>query len=147
MSDDYTPGEFWAGFGKWIGTVLALCVIGGVIIFAGWQAGWWFSNQNVNRQFQQTQNGQSNQVTLREQIEKNFALLTQDNVAIAKAKGDPGLTGQYKVEAAATAGTLCQEGDEVNRAVPLPQDIAAWLGANCSMGVVAPTSQYFIPSA
>lgn len=143
--DDYTPADFWSGFWKWSGVGLFIAALLGGLVVVGWQAGWWFSNQNNNRNYQQTQNGDSNQEALRQQMGSNFTLLAQDDVAIAKAQGNPGLTGQYKVEAAATAAQLCDEGTRVNSAVPLDPHIAAWLRLNCSMGVVAPASKYFIP--
>ena len=43
---DITPGEVMSGFWRWFGVaVFAVIVIAGVIL-GGWQAGWWFSNQN-----------------------------------------------------------------------------------------------------
>ena len=143
MSDDYTPGEFWAGFSKWIGTVMALVIVGGLVVFTGWRIGWWFSNQNATRSYQQTQNGTSNQDTLRTQITKGMTQLTAEGVQAAQAKGDPGLTGQVKVEESAQAGELCQEMQQVT-GVPLPSQQVTWYNANCSLGVLTPSSAYYI---
>lgn len=146
MSDEYSPGEFWSGFGKWIGTAAALAVIGGLVILAGWRVGWWFSNQNATRSYQQTQSGTSNQDTLRAQITKGMAQLTAEGVQAAQAVGNPGLVGQIKVEESAQAGELCSDMQQVT-GVPLPSQQLAWYSANCSLGVLVPGSHYYIPAA
>lgn len=146
MNDDITPGEFWNGFGRWIGTACALVLIAFLVILVGWRVGWWFSNQNATRGYQQTQNGTSNQDTLRTQITSGMTSLTAEGVQAAQAKGNSGLVGQIKVEEAAQAGTLCSDMQQVT-GVSLPPQQVAWYNANCSMGVVSPTSPYYIPAA
>ena len=146
MSDDFTPASFWQGFGKWFGVGLFVAVVIAGLILGGWRAGWWFSNQNATRGYQQTQNGTSNQDTLRAQITKGFTDLTAEDVQAAAAKGNPGLVGQIKIEASAQAGTLCQDMQQVT-GVSLPPQQLAWYNANCSLGVLVPTSQYYIPAA
>lgn len=145
MADGYTPGEFWSGFGKWVGTAIALLLLGALVILIGWRVGWWFSNQNATRSYQQTQNGTSNQDTLRAQINTGMVNLTAEGVSAAKAAGNTGLVGQIKVEEAAQAGILCSDMQQVT-GVALPPQQLAWYNANCSMGVVAPTSPYYIPA-
>jgi hypothetical protein len=146
MSDDLTPADFWRGFGKWVGTGIAVCAISAGIVLGGWRAGWWFSNQNATRSYQQTQNGTSNQDTLRAQITKGMTDLTAEGVQAAQAKGDPGLTGQIKVEEAAQAGELCSDMQQVT-GVPLPPQQVTWYNSNCSLGVLVPASPYYIPTA
>lgn len=149
MNDEFTPAQFWKGLGSWIGVGLFLAAVAAGIVLGGWSAGWWFSNQNATRSYQQTQNGTSNQDTLRSQVTKNFQLLVSEGVqaAQAKASGDTGLYGQVRVEEAATAQALCDEGTQVNTAVPLPADQTAWFKANCTMGTISPASAYYIPGS
>jgi hypothetical protein len=144
---------FWERF--WIGIVLvAIAVVAFVVL---WQVGWILAangtahsikiqKQQANGQYQVQQLGQSNQDTLRDQIGKDYAQLTREDVQVASAQaaGNPDLAGVLKVEAAAQAGTLCQEGSEVSNAVPYPADEQAWFKANCSLGVLVPTSKYYI---
>lgn len=140
----------------WAAVIAVVLLVVGVIV--AWQVGWIFTTANTdrslnlqqhvaNRQYQIQQSGLSNQVTLREQISKGLAQLTAEEVQIAAAAGNPGLVGTLKVEASAQAGTLCQEGAEVSSAVAYPADERAWFRVNCSLGVLAPTSQYYISAA
>jgi hypothetical protein len=146
MSDDFTPAKFWAGFGKWFGVGLFTAAVIAGLVVGGWRAGWWFSNQNATRSYQQTQNGTSNQDTLRAQITSGMTQLTAEGVQAAGAKGDPGMVGQIKVEEAAQAGQLCTDMQQVT-GVALPPQQLAWYNANCSLGVLTPTSTYYIPVA
>lgn len=146
MSDDFTPVSFWRGFGKWIGVCLFIAALIAAFVVGGWRVGWWFSNQNATRSYQQTQNGTSNQDTLRAQITKGFTNLTAESVQAAAAKGNPGLVGQIKIEESAQAGELCTDMQQVT-GVPLPAQQVTWYHANCSLGVLVPTSPYYIPAA
>lgn len=103
--------------------------------------------QQANGQYVNQQTGTSYQGSLREKIGKDFAQLTTEDVQVAAAAGNPSLVGTLKVEAAAQAGTLCQEGSEVNTAIEYPADEQTWFHANCQDGVLIPTSKYYIPGA
>ena len=149
-----TVKDFFLGLG---GILVAVVLIVALVI-AGWKLSWFAASsatahslkiqqQQANGQYQNQQSGTSYQGTLREQIAKDYAKLTEEDVQIAEAAGNPGLVGTLKVEAAAQAGTLCQAGSEVNSAVEYPNDQRAWFSANCQDGVLIPTSKYYIPSA
>jgi len=152
MSD--TIIQFWLKF--WLLIIIALAIVG---LFVGlWQGGWILAangtahsiqiqKQQANGQYQIQQQGASNQETLRARIGKDFAQLTAEDVQVAAAAGNPGLVGTLKVEAAAQAAQLCQEGSQVSNAVAYPPDERAWFSANCSEGVLVPTSKYYVPSA
>ena len=141
-----------------LGGVLVVILLIVVVCIAGWKLSWFaaakgtahslqIQKQQANGDYQNTQLGQSNQDTLRARIGTDFAQLTREDVQIATAAGNPGLVGTLKVEAAAQAGTLCQEGASVSDAVPYPADQQAWFTANCSLGTLVPTSKYYIPGA
>lgn len=143
MSDGI-EGAVWFGRNAWWLIIAALACIG--LFVGGWQGGWWLQNSAATHNYQITQNGTSNQDTLRAQITKGFTDLTAEDVQAAAAKGNPGLVGQIKIEAAAQAGTLCQDMQQVT-GVSLPPQQLAWYNANCSLGVLVPTSPYYIPAA
>ena len=149
-----TVKEFLLGF--WGIVIAAVLVV--ALVFGLYEAFWKVSasstahslkiqQQQANGQYVNQQTGTSYQGTLREQIAKDYAQLTAEDVQIAAAAGNPGLVGTLKVEAAAQAGTLCQAGSEVNSAVEYPNDERAWFTANCQDGVLIPTSKYYIPGA
>jgi hypothetical protein len=146
MSDGITPGGVAAGFWRWFWVGVCCLALLGVLIWVGSAFGWWLSSQNATRQYQITQNGTSNQDTLRGQIGKGFQQITAEDVQVAQAKaaGNTNLVGQIRVEEAAQAGVLCSDMEQVS-GVPLPADQAAWNTLNCVNGTVAPASVYYIP--
>ena len=151
-----TVKDFFLG----LGGLIVLLVLLVAIVIAGWKLSWFaaanatqhsiqIQKQQANGQYQIQQLGQSNQDTLRATISKDYTQLTAEGVQIASAQaaGQTGLVGTLKVEAAAQAATLCQDGSQVSSAVPYPADERAWFSANCTDGVLVPTSPYYIPSA
>lgn len=109
--------------------VLGLMLTGGVI-FGGWEAGWWFKQQNVNRQSHLIRNSYGNQQTLRDQITVKLGDVTDLDGQIA---GNPSDVAQLKAQRRAIAGIVCNDAEQVS-GDPLPQDQATWVGQNCEMG-------------
>ena len=146
MSEGMTPGQVGVAFWKWFWVGVAGLVLLGALIWVGSEFGWWLSSQNATRQYQITQNGTSNQDTLRGQIDKGFQQITAEDVQVAQAKAakNTNLVGQIRVEEAAQAGVLCSDMEQVT-GVPLPAGQAAWNSLNCVNGTVAPGSAYYIP--
>jgi hypothetical protein len=144
--NDITPGRAYREGFKWAPVVtvlgcLAVLVIAAIVL-VGWQVGWWFSNQNVNRQAHQTQNGYSNQTTLHQQVTQNIATVTSLTTQIDQA-GSAQQAADLKAQRAAVAGTACEEASEVSSADPLPVGQQQWASANCSAGVVSPNSPLY----
>jgi hypothetical protein len=143
---NFTPGRAYREGFRWaLPTVVLGCVavlVVAAIVLVGWQVGWWFSNQNVNRQAQQTQNGYSNQTTLHQQVTQNIATITSltsqiDGTANAQQAAD------LKAQRAAVAGTACEDASEVSSADPLPASQRQWASANCSDGALSPNSSLY----
>lgn len=121
---------------KWV--ALGSVVIVAVVVLGMWRAGWWFAEQNVNNQGHVIQNGYPNQVSLDSQIHDDWTTITSENVQLATVTG-----GQRKAILAqrlSTADDLCFKASQVNPAVPLPPDEAAFVKANCSGGTVSARS-------
>lgn len=137
-----TPGAAMSGFWRWSGVGLFVLVVAGGLIVGGWQAGWWFSNQNTNRQAQQIQNGYSNQTTLHQQVTANIATVTSLTSQIGSAASTQ-QAADLKAQRAAVAATACQDAAEVSAADPLPAGQQQWISANCSSGVVSPNSSLY----
>lgn len=137
-----TPADvaiaFWRWF--WIGTG-ALALITALIV-GGWQANWWFASHNATRQAQLTQNGYSNQTTLREQITSQLAQVETITVQIARAKGDPSLITALDPQRMAIAGIVCQDAAQIS-GTPLPAQQQQWVTANCVAGSVSPQSALY----
>lgn len=145
MSEGMTPGQVGVAFWKWFWVGVAGLVLIGVLIWVGSAFGWWLSGQNATRQYQITQNGTSNQDTLRTNIDSGFQRITAEDVQVAQARdtGNTSLVGQIRVEEASQAGVLCSDMEQVT-GVPLPAGQAAWNSLNCVNGTVAPRSVYYI---
>ena len=142
MTSEITPGTVMSGFWRWAGVgLLGLALLAGLIL-GGWQAGWWFSNQNVNRQAQQTQNGYSNQTTLHQQVTANIATVASITTQITETTETTQIAA-LKAQRAAVAATACQDASEVSSADPLPAGQQQWASANCSSGIVSPGSPLY----
>jgi hypothetical protein len=127
---------------------VVIVVIGGGIIIGGWQAGWWFSVRNAQRQGQlqniQARNirdGYSSQQTLREQVTSQIATVDTISTQIAATK-DPGLISALRAQRAAIAATVCQDAAGVAGG-PLPAQQAQWAASNCQAGTLRPGSPYY----
>lgn len=140
------PAGFWIGFGRWAGSVIGICVlatlaIGGLVI-GGWQASWWFANHNATRNYQLTQNGVSNQDTLRTQINGHF---TSFNAEVVQAQAYPQLASGIKSQEDSEGNDICAEAPQVTT-IQLPAQQAQWVAANCADGSLSPSSPYYVPT-
>jgi len=112
------------------GTVAGLALAGGVIL-GGWEAGWWFTTQNANRDAHVRRSTYAYQQTLRDQITKGIGDVTDMDRQVTQAKGDnaTALTAQRR----AIADQVCNEAEQVT-GDPLAADQASWVSQNCVMG-------------
>jgi hypothetical protein len=115
------------------------------IVIGGWQLGWWFTAQNAARQYQVTQNGVSNQDTLRAQITAKLADVTTITTQIASSK-DPDQVAALKAQRMAVAGIACSDAAQVTT-IPLPAQQAQWVSANCLAGSVSPGADLYVAGA
>lgn len=144
-----SPKDVYRETGRWFGPALvvglAVLAVGLVLTLVGWRAGWWFAAQNATRQYQVTQNGTSNQETLRAQVTARLADVTTITAQIAAAK-DPAEVAALKAQRAAIAGIACSDAAQIT-GVPLPAQQAQWAAVNCSDGSVSPSSTLYVTGA
>jgi hypothetical protein len=140
--DEITPGAvgrvFWRWF--WVGAG-ALALIGG-LVYAGHAFGWWLSAQDATHQAENTQNGYSNQTTLRQQVTSQLATVYSLTTQIAEAKGDQSLVSALVPQREQVAATVCSDAGQIT-GTPLPVQQAQWVAANCSAGTVSPNSPLY----
>ena len=99
----------------------ALLVAG--VVLGGWQAGWWFTTQNVNRRAHVYRQSYEAQQTLRDEITKHLG-----DYQDIRSQGSGS-----NAQALAVADIICGEAAKVT-GDPLPADQAAWVAANCQYG-------------
>ena len=139
--DDITPASVAGAFWRWSWIGLAALGLFAILIWAGWQFGWWFTTQNTGRETHVIRNGYSNQQTLRDQITQQIGNVSQVTSQIAFAS-TAAQAADLKAQRAAIAAMACQDGSQVT-GDPLPAQQAQWMAANCQAGSVRPGSAYY----
>lgn len=145
---DINPHDVYRETGRWFGPALvaglAIIVLAAILTLVGWRIGWWFTAQNNTRQAQLTQNGYSNQTTLRSQVTEKLSEVASMTTQADAASGQQ--AADLKAQRMAIANIVCGDAAQIT-GVPLPADQAAWVKSNCSDGSVSPGSPLFVAGA
>lgn len=120
----------------------AVIALVGIVIVAGWQAGWWFQTENTNRQAQLDRNGYGFQKPLQDQIGAEIGQVLQLNRTLAGEMNNPNLVGPDAATRKDIVTTVCRQAAQVNPATPLATDQAVFVSQNCFAGTIAPASPY-----
>jgi hypothetical protein len=112
------------------------------LLIGGWQAGWWLKSENTTKQAELTQNGYSNQVTLRQQITSDLATVQTITTQIAEAGPDRSLVTALTAQRAGIASIVCADAAQVSGS-PLPAQQGQWAAANCQDGSLSPGSTLY----
>ncbi|HMH90003.1 MAG TPA: hypothetical protein VK586_02845 [Streptosporangiaceae bacterium] len=146
LDDDPTPAgvirSTWRWFPAWVVVLFAACLLIGGLTYAGHVFGWWLSAQDATHQAQNTQNGYSNQTTLRAQVTSQLAAVETITTQIAAAGNDTSLTTALKAQRAGIAGIVCSDAAQIS-GTPLPAQQAQWASVNCADGAVSPQSPLY----
>lgn len=137
--DDITPAGVAVAFARWwwIGAI-ALAGLGALIL-SGWQAGWWFTNQNAQRTAHLVQSNYNTQEGYLTAIEQDVAAIDA-NVAAAGSSGGAGLLAQniHSGDDACSHWMLVIPGE-----IQVPVSLSKWAKANCSAGALVPGSSIY----
>ncbi len=126
----------------WTGVFVVLCL---AVSLVGWRIGWFFKEQNANREAHVIRKGYSNQQTLREQITKNIGDVSSITVQIAQlGDADPATSAALKAQRKAIINIGCEGAVQIS-GDPLPADQATWVAQNCLNGSINPNSLYYAP--
>jgi hypothetical protein len=106
------------------------------VVLVGWNVGWWFTAQNVNRRAHITQNQYNTQEGYLSAISNDVANL--DGI-VAQEPGSPNQAA-LRAQAEAVAGQACLEANLLTGSVPVPASMATWIKTNCQAGALSPTS-------
>ncbi len=128
MYDDVTPHEVMRETGRWfpaaVVVAVAVVVLGLIVTFICWQAGWWFAQHNADRQNRVYQNSYGTQQADIDTMQNAIGAITSAS-GPAQAKADANEACQYAAKI-----TIMPPGD------------VDWVAQNCLAGAVAPGSQY-----
>lgn len=123
--------------------IASLLLITGIVI-GGWQAGWWFTVQNTNRQAHLIQQGYNFQSTLEQQISEGISNVNTVTTEIAQASGNSDYQSSLKAQRESDVATVCQQASEVTpSSVPMPLESQKFVNMNCSGGSVRSSSKYY----
>jgi hypothetical protein len=112
------------------------------LFLGGWEAGWWLKSENTTRQAELTQNGYSNQVTLRQQVTSDLATVQTITTQIAEAGNDTSLTTALTAQRAGIASIVCADAAQIS-GTPLPAQQGQWAAVNCQDGSLSPGSTLY----
>ena len=129
MSDTPSPLQT-AGY-----ILFALAVIAAVVV-GGWQAGWWFTAQNVQKQAHINRTSYEAQKTYRDKIVADQTTIATITAQIA----DPSTTTDQKqaltAQRTAVVNEVCQVATNLT-ASDLPTVIVTFVTSNCPEGTLA----------
>lgn len=129
---------FFGGLSVAILATLAVVIAVAAVVLVGWQIGWWFTSQNVQRQDKIFQQSYGNQSSLRSDIDNQMATVLQDNVQLDRSSGQAAVdlkANRYQVVA-----IICRDASQVVGS--LSTDQSRFVAANCEAGAVNPNSKY-----
>lgn len=116
---------------RWIiGILITLVVVGGVGAFVAWDAGWWFNNQNVNRQALLLQHSYGAQSAYTEEVQNEIVEFNTINVQL----NDPSTPASEKPSLLAQQQALVNQAcGQIGRVTyTLPKEEATWSASYCS---------------
>lgn len=107
------------------------------VVFGGWEAGWWFTGQDAQRQWAVDKSSGAYQQGHADQLSNEILDLNKINGQIAAA--GPEQAAQLKAQRAAEGQMACRDAEDISDPAP---DEAAWRSQNCFAGALAPASAY-----
>lgn len=138
---DYTPAGFYRGFWKWFGVGIFCLVLLAALIVGGWQAGWWFAGQNVNRETHIIQNSDSNQRALVADITEKIGDVETATVQMDAASGQQ--YADLHAQRLGFARQACGDAAQLSSADVLGDNVPQWIATNCTAGTLSPSSPLF----
>jgi hypothetical protein len=115
---------------KIVGGVLAFIVLVGVISFVGWDVGWWFSNQNVNRQALQFQHSYGTQSAYIEEVNQEINEFNALQTQIVDPSTAPAEKNALVAQQQAIVNQACGQVGEIS--ITIPTNEKSWANQYCS---------------
>jgi len=132
---DIGPRDVTRPLWQWKWVITAASVLLCALILGGWQAGWWFATQNVQRQSNVIRLNYATQESYLSQVSGYIA--TIDGIAVQEAQAAGGQLAGLRAQALGIGNQACALVPQIS--IPLGAD-AGWVRANCASGAVKVTS-------
>jgi hypothetical protein len=121
----------------WIAVTVAGVFVLGAIILGGWAAGWWFKEQNVNREAKVLRQSYGFQKTYSEQVTKGIGDISEITVQITAVSKDQ--AAALKAQRYAILDRVCETASQVTTLSP---DQIQFVATYCVAGNANPNSEY-----
>jgi len=141
FDDDITPTGVSRGVWHWfpagVNVAIAVLLLGGLITFVGWQANWWFADQNVNRQYSQTVHSQSFQTSVAAEMQQHLSNITGPGGVAATRASVPANSPEQATLRSQELSELrefCSESAQLTPQDPASDQLEQVANANCLAG-------------
>jgi hypothetical protein len=116
---------------KWVGGVVLGLLLLGAVVLGGWQIGWWFKEQNVERQSHIFRESYANQERLREDAAEKIAEVLSIEVQIGElGRSDEAQAGQLHAQAEAITAIACHDISQVSESPEA--ELEAFAASRCA---------------
>lgn len=112
---NYRDNDGFSGAMAFI-AVLAVFILVGAITLGGWAAGWWFREQNTNRESHLYEHEYGHQSSLIEDIGEKQNTFNDINSQLLRgdAAGNPAFEKQLKTQRLGVANLICKDAAQLN---------------------------------
>lgn len=117
--------------------IFGVLVIAGIVI-GGWQAGWWFANQNINRQTHMIHNSYSFQSATQSDLVQKIADINTETVQMDGVSKSSQQYADLHAQRLGEGQLACADASQLT-----PDYLRGdqpWVSQNCSAGAVSPAS-------
>lgn len=114
--------------------VVASVALAAVVVFGGWQLGWWFTAQNVNKSGHIVRTSYEAQKTYRDEITRQITTVTSIDVQVADP-GNKAMKSALTNQRQSVVDQICQIATNLT-STDLPPSIFKFVVLNCPEGTV-----------
>jgi predicted negative regulator of RcsB-dependent stress response len=134
---DITPATVAIAFWRWLWIGIGALVVLSLLAVGGWRAGWWFRDQNVNRQTQLLHGSYSYQSAEQADLSQKIADIAAETIQMAGVSPSSLQYADLHAQRLGEAQLACQDAAQIT-AIPAAE--TGWVRANCLAGAVNPSS-------
>lgn len=143
MSEDISAAEaarLWLAVLKW---GLAIIALGLIFTFVMWRAGWWFTEQNTERDAHNRESSYGRQESLRTEVGKNIGVVLDLDTQLAQLNDQPqDVRDPLVAQRLNVVSMVCRDAAKIDDESSLDPAQLDFIKDNCVGGAVSPSSTY-----